>query len=81
VLGLGLVLALFASRFMTELLFDTSYRDAGTFAGSMIVLLVAVVFFPRRERFARSLPRPRLATEAQRSDRRRATRLPEAPWL
>ena len=50
-LAVGLVLALFASRFMTELLFDTSHRDAVTFAGVMVVLLVAAVaaaFFPAR---------------------------------
>ena len=50
-LAVGLVLALFVSRFMTELLFDTSHRDAVTFAGVMVVLLVAAVaaaFFPAR---------------------------------
>jgi len=50
-LAVGLVLALFASRFMTELLFDTSHRDAVTFAGVMVVLLVAAgaaAFFPAR---------------------------------
>ena len=50
-LAVGFVLALFASRFMTELLFDTSHRDAVTFAGVMVVLLVAAVaaaFFPAR---------------------------------
>jgi ABC-type antimicrobial peptide transport system permease subunit len=50
-LAVGLVLALFASRFMTELLFDTSHRDALTFAGVMVVLLVAALaaaFVPAR---------------------------------
>lgn len=50
-LAVGLVLALFASRFMTELLFDTSHRDALTFVGVMVVLLIAAIaaaFFPAR---------------------------------
>lgn len=50
-LGIGLVLALFASRFMTELLYDTSHRDALTFAGVILVLLVAAIaaaFVPAR---------------------------------
>jgi putative ABC transport system permease protein len=50
-LAVGIVLALFASRFMAELLFDTSHRDALTFGAVMVILLVAAVgaaFFPAR---------------------------------
>ena len=39
----GIVLALFASRFMAALLFETSHRDFVTFAAVFVVLLVAAV--------------------------------------
>ena len=50
-LAVGTLVALFASRFMSGLLFRTSTRDPLTFAAVMIVLLFAAVaasFFPAR---------------------------------
>ena len=42
-LAAGLVLALFTSRFMASLLFETSHRDFLTFAAVFVILLLAAV--------------------------------------